>query len=187
MSAKRWYVVHAYSGHEQSVRKALIDRINRHEMQEKFGEVLVPTEEVVEMRNGQKRRTDRKFFPGYVLVQIQTDLADGKIKIDDECWHLVKETPKVLGFIGGTAERPLPISDKEAQKILDRVQEGAEKPRPKVLFEVGEMVRVVEGPFKEFNALIDEVNYDKSKVKVGVLIFGRSTPVELDFNQVEKA
>lgn len=187
MSMKRWYVVHAYSGFEQSVRKALVDRINRYAMQEKFGDVLVPTEEVVEMRNGQKRRTDRKFFPGYVLVQIQTDLADGKIKIDDECWHLVKETPKVLGFIGGTAERPLPISDKEAQKILDRVQEGAEKPRPKILFEVGEMVRVVEGPFKEFNAVIDEVNYDKSKVKVGVLIFGRSTPVELDFNQVEKA
>lgn len=185
--SKRWYVVHAYSGFENQVAKALETRIARFEMQDKFGQVLVPTEEVVEMRAGQKRKSERKFFPGYVLVQIETTDEAGIPRIDNESWHLIKETPKVMGFIGGTAERPLPISDKEAQKILDRVQEGAEKPRPKVLFEVGEMVRVVDGPFKEFNALVDEVNYDKSKVKVGVLIFGRSTPVELDFNQVEKA
>lgn len=186
MKTKRWYVAHAYSGFEQSVRRALLERITRFGLEDKFGDVLVPTEEVIEMRAGQKRRTDRKFFPGYVLVQIDTDIEGGKYSIDDQCWHVVRETPKVFGFIGGTAERPLPISDKEADAILQRVQDGIEKPRPKVLFEAGEMVRVVEGPFKDFNAVIDEVNYDKSKVKVGVLIFGRSTPVELDFTQVQK-
>ena len=184
---KRWYVVHAYSGFEQQVRRTLIDRIARAGMQDRFGEVLVPTEEVIEMRGGQKRKSERKFFPGYVLVQIETSTDGGTPKIDDESWHLVKETPKVMGFIGGTADRPLPIKDSEADAILARVQEGAEKPRPKVLFEPGEMVRVIDGPFNDFNGTVEEVNYDKNRLRVAVLIFGRSTPVELEFSQVEKA
>lgn len=183
--AKRWYVVHAYSGFENQVAKALRDRIVRFGLVDRFGEVLVPTEEVVEMRGGQKRRSERKFYPGYVLVQIETDL-DGGVRIDDECWHVVRETAKVMGFIGGTADRPLPISEKEAELILRRVRDGADKPKPKVLFEVGEMIRVIDGPFNDFNAVVDEVNYEKSKLKVAVLIFGRSTPVELDFSQVQK-
>lgn len=185
--AKRWYVVHAYSGFEHQVKRSLIDRIARAEMQEKFGEVLVPTEEVVEMRGGQKRKSERKFFPGYVLVQIETSGEGGGLRIDDDSWHLIKETSKVMGFIGGTADRPLPIKDSEADSILQRVQEGVEKPRPKVLFEPGELVRVVEGPFNDFNGTVEEVNYDKSRLRVAVLIFGRSTPVELEFGQVEKA
>lgn len=185
--AKRWYVVHAYSGFEHQVKRSLHDRIARSGLDDKFGDVLVPTEEVVEMRQGQKRRSERKFFPGYVLVQIESNQDGRSIRIDDESWHLVKETPKVMGFIGGTADRPLPITDKEADTILQRVQEGVEKPRPKVLFEVGEMVRVTDGPFNDFNAVVEEVNYDKSRLKVAVLIFGRSTPVELEFSQVEKA
>jgi transcription termination/antitermination protein NusG len=184
---KRWFVVHAYSGFEKSVAQALRDRIAREEMQDKFGDVLVPTEEVVEMRSGQKRRSERKFFPGYVLVQIAVTDDSGIPRIDSECWHLIKETPKVMGFIGGTADRPLPISDREADQILQRVQEGVEKPRPKVLFEPGEMVRVVEGPFNDFNGVVEEINYEKSRLRVAVLIFGRSTPVELEFGQVEKA
>ena len=147
-------------------------------MEDLFGDVLVPTEEVVEMKGGQKRRSDRKFFPGYVLVEME---------MTDETWHLVKDVPKVMGFIGGTADRPAAISQKEADAILNRVQEGADKPRPKVLFEPGEMVRVVDGPFNDFNGVVEEVNYDKSRLKVAVLIFGRSTPVELEFHQVEKA
>jgi len=185
--AKRWYVVHAYSGFEHQVKRSLIDRIARAEMQEKFGEVLVPTEEVVEMRGGQKRKSERKFFPGYVLVQIETSGEGGGLRIDDDSWHLIKETSKVMGFIGGTADRPLPIKDSEADSILQRVQEGVEKPRPKVLFEPGELVRVTEGPFNDFNGTVEEVNYDKSRLRVAVLIFGRSTPVELEFGQVEKA
>ena len=186
-TAKRWYVVHAYSGFEHQVERTLKERIARASMQDKFGEVLVPTEEVIEMRGGQKRRSERKFFPGYVLVQIETS-QDGKApKIDDESWHLIKETPKVMGFIGGTADRPLPIKDSEAEAILQRVQEGVEKPRPKVLFEPGEMVRVTDGPFNDFNGVVEEVNYEKSRLRVAVLIFGRSTPVELEFGQVEKA
>jgi len=149
--------------------------------------VLVPTEEVVEMRSGQKRRSERKFFPGYVLVQIATRNEDGIPRIDSETWHLIKETPKVMGFIGGTADRPLPIADHEADAILQRVAEGVEKPRPKVLFEAGQMVRVVDGPFNDFNGVVEEVNYEKSRLRVAVLIFGRSTPVELEFGQVEKA
>jgi len=185
--SKRWYVVHAYSGFEHQVRRSLIERVARAEMQEKFGDVLVPTEEVIEMRGGQKRKSERKFFPGYVLVQIEST-GDGKaVRIDDECWHLVKETPKVMGFIGGTADRPLPITDKEADAILRRVQEGVDKPRPKVLFEPGELVRVIDGPFNDFNGTVEEVNYEKSRLRVAVLIFGRSTPVELEFAQVEKA
>ncbi len=184
---KRWYVVHAYSGFEKSVAQALRDRIVRAEMQDRFGEVLVPTEEVVEMRAGQKRRSERKFFPGYVLVQIATHEENGIPRIDSESWHLVKETPKVMGFIGGTADRPLPIRDVEADMILQRVQDGVEKPRPKVLFEPGEMVRVTDGPFNDFNGVVEEINYEKSRLRVAVLIFGRSTPVELAFSQVEKA
>jgi len=185
--AKRWYVVHAYSGFEHQVQRALDTRIARAGMQEKFGQVLVPTEEVVEMRGGQKRKSERKFFPGYVLVQIETTDEAGIPRIDDESWHLIKETPKVMGFIGGTAERPLPIQDREADVILRRVQDGADKPKPKVLFEPGEMVRVTEGPFNDFNGVVEEVNYEKSRLRVAVSIFGRSTPVELEFGQVEKA
>ena len=173
----RWYVVHAYSGFEQQVRRSLEERVNRMGMQDKFGEILEPTEEVVEMREGQKRRSERKFFPGYVLVQME---------MDDDTWHLVKDAPKVLGFIGGTGERPTPITDAEADSILQRVQEGVEKPRPKVLFEPGEMVRITDGPFNDFNGVVEEVDYDKSRLKVAVLIFGRSTPVDLEFGQVEK-
>ncbi len=175
---KRWYVVHAYSGFEKQVKRSLEDRIVRAGMQEHFGEVLVPTEEVVEMKGGQKRRSDRKFFPGYVLVEME---------MTDESWHLVKDVPKVMGFIGGTADKPAPISKREADVILNRVLEGVDKPRPKVLFEPGEMVRVVDGPFNDFNGVVEAVDYDKSRLKVAVLIFGRSTPVELEFQQVEKA
>ncbi|MBT2768602.1 transcription termination/antitermination protein NusG [Stenotrophomonas sp. ISL-67] len=184
---KRWYVVHAYSGFEKTVAQALRDRIVRDEKQELFGDLLVPTEEVVEMRGGQKRRSERKFFPGYVLVQIETHEENGIPRIDSESWHLIKDTSKVLGFIGGTADRPLPIADHEAEAILNRVQEGVEKPRPKVLFEPGQMVRVTEGPFNDFNGVVEEVNYEKSRLRVSVLIFGRATPVELEFGQVEKS
>ena len=184
---KRWYVVHAYSGFEKSVAQALRDRIVRTGMEDRFGDVLVPTEEVIEMRAGQKRRSERKFFPGYVLVQIASHEENGIPRIDSECWHLIKETSKVMGFIGGTADRPLPISDAEADMILQRVQDGVEKPKPKVLFEPGQMVRVVDGPFNDFNGVVEEINYDKSRLRVAVLIFGRSTPVELEFGQVEKA
>lgn len=174
----RWYVVQAYSNYENQVKKALEERIKRAGLERYFGKVLVPTEEVVEMRQGQQRKSERKFFPGYVLVQME---------LNDETWHLVREVPRVLGFIGGTSDKPAPISDSEAEAILNRVEAGANKPRPKVLFEVGEVVRVSEGPFKDFNGVVEEVNYEKSKLRVSVLIFGRSTPVELDFGQVEKA
>lgn len=175
--SKRWYVVHAYSGYEKKVATALKERIELHGMADRFGDVLVPTEEVVEMKNGQKRKSERKFFPGYVLVQME---------LDDDTWHLVKETPRVMGFIGGKADAPAPITDAEAQAILRRVEDGTEKPRPKTLFEPGEMVRVVDGPFNDFNGVVEEVNYEKSRLNVAVLIFGRSTPVELEFSQVEK-
>ncbi|MBI2993024.1 MAG: transcription termination/antitermination protein NusG [Gammaproteobacteria bacterium] len=173
----RWYVVHAYSGFEQQVRKALLDRIKRSGMENRFGEILVPTEEVVEMRDGKKRKSDRKFFPGYVLVQME---------MDNDTWHLVKESPRVLGFIGGTSDKPAPITDAEASAILQRVSDGADKPKPKVLFEPGEVVRVTDGPFNDFNGVVEEVNYEKNRLRVSVLIFGRSTPVELEFTQVEK-
>jgi len=185
--SKRWYVVHAYSGFEKQVAQALRERIVRAGMSERFGDVIVPTEEVIEMRAGQKRKSERKFFPGYVLVQIATHDEAGIPRIDNESWHLIKETSKVMGFIGGTAERPLPIKDEEADVILRRVQDGTEKPRPKVLFEPGQLVRVTDGPFNDFNGTVEEVNYDKSRVRVAVSIFGRSTPVELEFGQVEKA
>lgn len=172
-----WYVVHAYSGFENQVKRSLEDRVERSGLRDKFGQILVPTEEVVEMRDGQKRRSDRKFFPGYVLVEMD---------MDDDSWHLVKDCPKVMGFIGGTSDRPTPISKREAQTILDRIQEGTEKPKPKVLFEVGELVRVIDGPFTDFNGVVEEVNYEKSRLRVAVSIFGRSTPVELEFGQVSK-
>ncbi len=176
--SKKWYVVHAYSGFEKTVQRTLTERITRSGMQDQFGRILVPVEEVVEMKSGQKNISERKFFPGYVLVEMD---------MTDESWHLVKSTPKVTGFIGGTSTRPTPISEKEVQNILHQIQEGVEKPRPKVLFENGEMVRIKEGPFTDFNGTVEDVNYDKNKIRVAVTIFGRSTPVELDFGQVEKA
>ena len=175
---KRWYVVHAYSGFEKSVQRALVDRVTRAGMQDAFGQILVPVEEVVEMKGGQKSITERKFFPGYVLVEME---------MNDESWHLVKSTPKVTGFVGGTANKPAPISDKEVEKIMQQMQDGVDKPRPKVLFEVGEVVRVKEGPFTDFHGTVEDANYDKSNLRVSVTIFGRATPVELDFTQVEKA
>lgn len=176
--ALRWYVVHAYSNFENKVKHSLEERVKRNGLEHKFGKVIVPTEEVVEMREGQKRKSERKFYPGYVLVQME---------MDEETWHLVREVPKVLGFIGGTSDKPAAISDREANQILRRVEEGVEKPRPKVIFEPGEVVRVTDGPFNDFNGVVESVNYDKNRLQVAVQILGRSTPVELDFSQVEKA
>ncbi len=173
----RWYVVHAYSQYENNVLRALKERIARAGLEDKFGDILVPTEEVVEIKDGQKRTTERKFFPGYVLVQME---------MSEDTWHLVKSTPKVLGFIGGTPDKPAPISEKEANSILHRVEEAVEKPKPKTLYEPGEAVRITEGPFADFSGVVEEVNYDKSRLRVAVLIFGRSTPVELEFSQVQK-
>jgi transcriptional antiterminator NusG len=173
----RWYVVHAYSGMEKAVERNIKERIARSGMEDRFGRILVPMEEVVEVRNGQKRTTERKFFPGYVLVEMV---------MDDDTWHLVKHTNKVTGFVGGAKNRPAPISEEEVMKIVNQMQEGSDKPRHKVEFEVGEYVRVKEGPFTDFNGTVEEVNYEKSKVRVAVTIFGRSTPVELEFSQVEK-
>lgn len=175
--SKRWYVVHAYSGMEKSVAKALQERVTRAGLQSMFGRILVPTEEVVEIKGGKKSITERRLYSGYVLVEM--DMAD-------EAWHLVKSTPKVTGFLGGTANKPAPLPQKEVDEILMRMQEGYEKPRPKVLFEVGEMVRVKDGPFTDFNGSVEEVNYEKNRLRVSVMIFGRSTPVELEFSQVEK-
>ena len=173
-----WYVVHTYSGFEKAVVRSLKEHIRNAGMEDKFGEILVPTEEVVEMKSGQKRTSERKFFPGYVLV---------KMEMDDETWHLVKDVPKVSGFIGGSGSKPTPITDKEADAILRQVQEGVEKPRPKFSFAAGESVRVIDGPFQDFNGTVEDVNYEKNKLRVSVSIFGRMTPVELDFGQVEKA
>ncbi|MDO9010691.1 MAG: transcription termination/antitermination protein NusG [Gallionella sp.] len=175
--AMNWYVVHTYSQFEKNVSRALAERIQREGMQDKFGQILVPVEEVVELKSGQKVTSERKFFPGYVLVEME---------MTDESWHLVKSTPKVTGFLGGSAMRPTPISDKEVQTIMQQMQAGVEKPRPKVLFEVGEAVRVKDGPFTDFTGMVEDVNYDKNKIRVAVTIFGRATPVELDFGQVEK-
>jgi len=175
--ALRWYVVHAYSGFENQVRKSLEERVRHSEVADKFGQILVPTEEVVEMREGQKRKSDRKFFPGYVLVQME---------MDDATWHLVKSVPRVMGFIGGSSDKPAAITDKEADAILQRVQDGVDKPRPKILFEPGEVIRINDGPFNDFNGVVEEVDYEKSRLRVSVLIFGRSTPVDLEFGQVEK-
>ena len=175
--SKRWYVVHAYSGFEKSVQRALTERIARHGMQDAFGRVLVPVEDVVELKAGQKSITERKFFPGYVLVEME---------MNDETWHLVKSTPKVTGFVGGSANKPTPISEKEVDKIMQQMQDGVEKPRPTVLFEPGEIVRVKDGPFTDFNGTVEQVNYEKNRLRVSVTIFGRATPVELEFGQVEK-
>ncbi len=177
--AKRWYVVHVHSGFEHRIKEMLENLIKTKGLESKFGEIMIPTEEVVEIRSGQKRKSERKFFPGYVLVQME---------MDDEIWHEVKHvSSKVLGFIGGTSARPTPITDQEAETILHRMQEGVDKPKPKVLFEPGEVIRVTDGPFADFNGVVEEVNYDKHRMRVAVLIFGRSTPVDLDFSQVEKA
>jgi transcriptional antiterminator NusG len=175
--ALSWYVVHAYSGYEDRVMNTLKERVVQYGMEDKFGEVLVPKEEVVEMREGKKRTTERKFFPGYVLVQME---------MNDDTWHMVKDMPRVLGFIGGTSDRPAPISEEEANSMLQRVEEGVDKPTPKVIFEAGEVIRVIDGPFKDFNGVVEEVNYEKNRLRVSVLIFGRSTPVDLEFTQVEK-
>ncbi len=175
--SKKWYVVHAYSGFEKNVARSLTERVALSQFADKFGEILVPTEEVVEMRGGQKRRSERKFFPGYVLVEME---------LDDDTWHLVKETPRVMGFIGGKADQPAPLTEAEANAILDRVAAGSEKATPKTIFEPGEIDRVIDGPFNDFNGVVEEVNYDKNRLQVAVTIFGRSTPVELDFDQVEK-
>lgn len=177
MSAMRWYVVHAYSGMEKAVERNLRERIDRAGMQDRFGRILVPTEEVVELKKGKRAVTERRFFPGYVLVEMT---------MDDDTWHLVKHTSKVTGFVGGARNRPAPISESEVQKIVEQMQEGVDKPRPKVQWTVGEYVRVNEGPFTDFNGAVEEVNYEKSKLRVSVTIFGRATPVELDFAQVEK-
>jgi transcriptional antiterminator NusG len=176
-STKRWYVVHAYSGMEKSVAKTLQERVDRAGLQSQFGKIMVPTEEVVEVKGGKRAITERRLYSGYVLVEMD---------MTDEAWHLVKSTPKVTGFLGGKANKPSPLPQKEVDEILLRMQEGYEKPRPKVLFEVGEMVRVKDGPFTDFNGNVEEVNYDKSRVRVSVTIFGRSTPVDLEFGQVEK-
>ncbi|CAD5374931.1 transcription termination factor [Rubrivivax sp. A210] len=176
-STKRWYIVHAYSGMEKAVERNLRERIDRAGMQDKFGRILVPTEEVVELKNGKKSVTERRIYPGYVLVEME---------MADDTWHLVKHTSKVTGFIGGARNRPAPISEAEVAKIVNQMQEGVDKPRPKVEWTVGEFVRVKEGPFTDFNGAVEDVNYEKSKVKVSVTIFGRATGVELDFAQVEK-
>jgi transcription termination/antitermination protein NusG len=177
VSPKRWYVVHAYSGFEKSVQRTLVDRIARSPFADKFGQVLVPIEEVVEIKNGQKSITERKFFPGYVLVEME---------MSDESWHLVKSTNKVTGFIGGSGNRPTPISQKEVDNIVNQVKAGVDKPKPKILFDVGQSLRIKDGPFTDFPANVEEVLYEKSKLRVSVMIFGRATPVELDFSQVEK-
>ena len=175
--ALRWYVVQAYSGYEAQFRHLTEERIQQEGLEDSFGEVLVPTEEIVEMRAGQQRRSERKFFPGYVLVEMD---------MNDESWHLVKNTPRVLGFIGGTADRPAPITEREANEILQRVEDSSDKPKPKILFEPGEVVRVIDGPFADFNGVVEKVDYEKSRVQVSVLIFGRSTPLDLEFGQIEK-
>jgi len=176
--AQRWYVVHAYSGYENKVKKAIAEYVERAGLEEKFGQVLVPSEEVVEIRDGKKRTSERKFFPGYVLVQME---------MEEQTWHLIKNVPQVMGFIGGTSDRPAPITQKEVDRILNKVEEGVDKPRPKVMYEPGEMVRVIDGPFNDFEAVVEEIDYEKNKLKVSVLIFGRSTPVDLEFTQVEKS
>lgn len=176
--AKRWYVVHAYSGYENKVKNLIQEYAARATLEDSFGQILVPSEEVVEIRDGKKRTSERKFFPGYVLIEMD---------LDESTWHLVKSVPNVLGFIGGTSDRPAPISKKEVERILQRVEENVDKPRPKVIYEPGEMVRVTDGPFTDFEAVVEGVDYDKNRLQVSVLIFGRSTPVELEFSQVVKS
>ncbi len=175
---KQWFIVHAYSGKEVRVMNTIREHIKIRHMEDKFGEIIVPTEEVVEMRGGKKRKSERKFFPGYVLVEME---------MDDEAWHLIRHVPGVLGFIGGTSDKPIPLSTKEVKNILDQVQEGVEKPKPKILFEPGEVVRIIDGPFADFDGVVEDVNYEKSRLRISVSIFGRSTPVELEFGQVQKS
>ena len=175
---KEWYVIQAYSGYENKVRDALLERIQRFDMEENFGEIMVPAEEVIELRGGQERKTQRKFFPGYVLISME---------LNETTWHLVKDTPRVMGFVGGNKEKPTPISETEVASIMQQLEQGAEVTKPKFTFEPGEMVRVIDGPFNDFGGVVEEVNYEKSKVRVAVLIFGRSTGVDLQFNQIEKA
>ena len=172
-----WYVVQAYSGYEMKVRDALIERINLAGLKEKFGEILVPTEQVVELKSGEKKKTERKFFPGYIIIEMD---------MDDDTWQLVKHTPRITTFVGGTKEKPMPISKQEVNKIINRIEVGEEAPRPKTLFEPGEVVRVCDGPFNDFSGVVEEVDYENSQVKVSVEILGRSTPVQLDFIQIEK-
>jgi transcriptional antiterminator NusG len=174
---KKWFVIHAFSNYENFVVQEIRTRIERDSLQDYFDEIVVPSEDVVEIRAGSKRNVSRRFFPGYVLV---------KMEMNEQTWHLVRSTPRVLGFVGGNSEKPTPISDKEANNILQRVEDGKNKPKPKVLFEPGEVIRVIDGPFSDFNGVVEVVNYEKSKLVVAVLIFGRSTPVELDFTQIEK-
>jgi transcription termination/antitermination protein NusG len=176
--SKRWYIIQAYSGYEKKVKSAIEERIELNNLQHLFGRILVPTEEVVEMKSGQKRRSERKFYPGYVLVEMD---------LTDDSWYVVKETPRVIGFIGGKTDQPAPITEAEADNILQRIEEGVDKPKPKVLFEAGELVRVIDGPFNDFSAVVEEVNYERNRLQVAVQIFGRSTPVELEFTQVEKS
>ena len=174
----KWYIVHAYSNFEKKVAESIREQAKNQGLEENFSEILVPTEEVVEIRRGRKVNAERKFFPGYVLVEME---------MNDESWHLVKSTPKVTGFVGGSANKPTPISEKEVEKIMQQMQDGVEKPRPKVLFEPGEVVRVKDGPFTDFHGSVEQVNYEKNRLRVSVTIFGRATPVELEFGQVEKA
>ncbi|PCI58121.1 MAG: transcription termination/antitermination protein NusG [Gammaproteobacteria bacterium] len=174
----KWYVVQAFSGYEARVQKTMLEHIEVQSLQELFGQILVPTEEIVEMRAGQKRKSARKFFPGYVLVQME---------MNEQSWHLVKSVPRVLGFIGGTTERPAAITQVEADRILQRLEDSTDKPKPKTLFEPGEVVRVIDGPFVDFSGVVEELDYEKNRIKVSVLIFGRSTPVDLEFSQVEKS
>lgn len=185
--AVRWYVIQAKSGFEKSVMRVIEDRIiliEDEHFKARFGKVLVPTEQVVAIHGGQRRKSERKFFPGYVLIELDLDGADAES--NKKVWHFIRSIPNVLGFIGGRSEQPAPLSEKEANAILERIQSGEEKPKPKVLFEPGEVVRVTEGPFADFNGVVEEVNYEKNRLRVAVLIFGRSTPVDLEFNQVEK-
>ncbi|MDO4642376.1 MAG: transcription termination/antitermination protein NusG [Cardiobacteriaceae bacterium] len=174
---KQWYVLQTYSQFEHQVKRALLERVEREGLQDSFGDVLIPAEEVVEIKDGKKRNSQRKFFPNYVLVEME---------MNDTTWHVVRSIPKVSGFVGGTAEKPAPIPSSEVDAIMRRIKEGTDKPRPKTLFEIGEEVRIIDGPFAEFMGTVEEVLYDKSRLKVSVLIFGRPTPVELEFHQVEK-
>lgn len=174
----KWYVVHAYSGHENKVKDAIVEYAERAGLSDSFGQVLVPSEEVVEIRDGKKRTSERKFFPGYVLVEMD---------MNEAAWHLVKSVPRAMGFIGASGDRPVPITQKEVDRILQRVEENIDKPRPKIIYEPGEMVRVTDGPFTDFEAVVESVDYDKNRLQVSVLIFGRSTPVELEFSQVVKS
>ena len=173
----KWYVLQAFSGYENKVKQTLEDTIKREGLEDSFGEILVPTEEVLEIKEGQKKRTERKYFPGYVMI---------KMDLNDDTWHMVKSAPKVLGFVGGTGDKPIPLGPKEAENLIQSMQEGADRPKPKVMFEPGEVVRITDGPFNDFNGVVEDVNYEKSRLQVAVTIFGRSTPVELDFSQVEK-